>query len=134
MALFRCCVIFAFDVVAAVAVQVEIALVIEHDALLFLCTFSSSCLSARSCFAFSRRNSVVSLPYTSLTFWVWLQQLLPFFSSRFLPVFLTPFFLLLPFLLCPYSPTCFVLLSHVPSCDSASCHFSTSIETSSSES
>ena len=70
MALFRCCVIFAFDVVAAVAVQVEIALVIEHDALLFLCTFSSSCLSARSCFAFSRRNSVVSLPYTSLTFWV----------------------------------------------------------------
>lgn len=38
MALFCCCVIFAFDVVAAVAVQVEIALVIEHDALLFLCT------------------------------------------------------------------------------------------------
>lgn len=29
---------FAFDVVAAVAVQVEIALVIEHDALVSLCT------------------------------------------------------------------------------------------------
>lgn len=28
---------FAFDLVAAVAVQEEIALVIEHDALLFLC-------------------------------------------------------------------------------------------------